>query len=144
MSPAEALALLRTTEREAVGKAAGFTGGKRRSVYSRPMGWMLRPQKTSREDTEAHWSLSVLWRTRGPVCEVKLGVESLSITVAAYVWDWAQKVPGLAMLTLEVPYMLSTAPFDPQPHSSCRQRPPVCAVLCTWYRLAPIGPLAGE
>lgn len=30
------------------------------------------------------------------VCEVKLGVESLSITTAACMWDWAQKVPRLS------------------------------------------------
>lgn len=69
VSPVEALALLRTAEWEAVGRQReGFIWGKQRSVYSESMGLMLRPQKKSGEDAEAHWSLSVLWKTRGPEC----------------------------------------------------------------------------
>lgn len=73
--------------------------------------------------------LSVLWGTRGPECEVRLGVERLTITMAAYVWGWAQKVPGLAMLTHVSPLHAWRSP--PSPYSSCRQRPCVCTVLCS-------------
>lgn len=48
-----------------------------------------------------------------------LSMESPSITVAVYMYDWAQKMPGLAELTPNIPYRLSgaappTLPPSPQ------------------------------
>lgn len=50
-------------------------------------------------------------------------MEIPSITVAAYVYDWAQRVPGLAVLTPNVPYTLSgAAPPTPTPISTAAAR----------------------
>lgn len=50
-------------------------------MYSGPMGWLQRLQKKSGEGMLESGSAV---ENLGPVCEVKLGVKSPSITMAAY------------------------------------------------------------
>lgn len=87
------------------------------------------PEREQRRHKGTLGSISAVENSGG------LSMESPSITVAAYVYDWAQRVPRLAVLTPNVPYTMSRAapthPY-PHPHSSCTQRPPVCTVLCSW------------
>lgn len=142
MSPVEALALLHTTEREAVGRQRGLLGKAEICVFG--------AYGLDAEAPEKEWR-----RHRGTLESVRAVEDSGGLSVrSSWVWRVRQspwlltcgielrRCLGLPVLTLEVPYMLSTGPLDPQPHGSCTQRPRVCTVLCGWYRLAPIGLLS--